>query len=120
MSLTYPGKPSRVQSFNTVCTVSGTTYTLYTCPTNCRAEVTMLMVVAVGDHVSVSLTWEDASSGNSIHILGDRNLHNEEYVLFTGATLILEPGDTFEVVATGTTPHVDALCTVTETFIPVG
>lgn len=80
----------------------------------------MLMIVDVGSNVSVNLTWEDVSTGNTMHVLGGKNLTQGEYVLFTGATLVLEPGDSFRIVATGTTPHVDALCTVTETFIPVG
>ena len=120
MALTYPGKPSRVQSFNVNCTVSETTYTLYTCPANCRAEVSMLMLVNVAGNLTASMEWNDASSGNHVHILGGKNMTAGEYVLFTGATLILESGDTLTITVTGSSPHADGLCTVTETFIPVG
>lgn len=112
-------KIGRKQSFNVSCTVSGTQYTLYTCPANCRAEVSMMMIVNADGNTSVTVLWYDASSGHSVHILGGKNMSTGDYVLLTGATLILEAGDKFYVTQTGGT-HIDALCTVEETFIPVG
>ena len=44
-----------------------------------------------------------------------------EYILLTGATLVLEPGDAIRVTpSANATPNIDAMCTVTETFQPVG
>jgi len=41
--------------------------------------------------------------------------------LLTGATLVLEPGDTIKCIASGnSSPELDFMCTVTETFVPVG
>ena len=122
MTLVSPGKPARVVSENAVCTAGGTEYNIYTCPNTCRAEVTMLMVVnAGGSTTTASVIWYDASKTTDVHILGSKSLSAGDYVLFTGATLVLEPGDRLDITAgTSGAIRVDALCTATETFIPVG
>lgn len=121
MALVSQGKPARTQSFNVSATVEDQVYALYTCPANCRAEVSMLMVVNANGNTTINVTWYDASSTNSVFILGGKNMTSGEYVLFTGATLILEAGDKLNVQPTANTaPHMDCLCTITETFIPVG
>jgi hypothetical protein len=122
MTLVSQGKPARIISENAVCTVGGTEYNLYTCPPNCRAEVSMLMIVnAGGSTETVNVVWYDSSKDQDIYILGSKSLGSGDYVLFTGATLVLEPNDRFDVTAgTSGSIVVDALCTVTETFIPVG
>lgn len=123
MTLVSPGKPARVLSENAICTVAGTKYNLYTCPNNCRAEVTMLMVVNAGGNTqTVTAEWYDASKTSNVKILGSKSLNAGDYVLLTGATLVLEPGDRLDITAGsgGGSISVDALCTVTETFIPVG
>jgi len=112
-------KATRKQSFNVNCAVSGTEYTLYTCPANARAEVSMLMLVNANGNSSVTVIWKDASSTHDVHILGGKNMATGDYVLLTGATLVLEAGDSLCVTQTGGT-HIDALCTVEETFVPVG
>lgn len=133
MTLVSPGKPSRVKSFWADVKVDGALYDLYTCPANCRAEVTMLHLVNANGNTSVFAYWNIAAdnvpealkasypTGYSSNIIGGKNLSIGEYILLTGATLVLEPGDKLQVKSVGaSTPHVDALCTVTETFIPVG
>ena len=126
MSLSSKGKPARTQSFHVSALTESVSATLYTCPANCRAEVTMLMIVNANGNTTVNVTWEDANnpfnaSDTSVYILGSKNMTAGEYVLFTGATLVLEAGDTIDILPTGNaTPHIDALCTVTETFNPVG
>ena len=121
MIVNKAAKPSRTQSYNVNCTVQGTTYTLYTCPSNCRAEVSMLMLNNIVGNVDLDVTWEDASSSSSVHIIGSKNMVAGDSILFTGATLVLESGDTLEVLVPGTgSCHLDGLCTVSETFLPVG
>lgn len=121
MALMATGKPSRVQSFNARCSVEDQTEYLYTCPANCRGEVSMLMVVNGDGNTTVSVQWYDASEARSVLILGGKNIVSGEYILFTGATLVLEAGDRIQVTATGnSSPYIDSLCTVTETFVPVG
>ena len=122
MTLVSPGKPARVVSDHAVCTVGGQQYNIYTCPANCRAEVSMLMITnSSGSTETVTVHWYDSDRTQNVRILGSKSLSNGDYVLFTGATLVLEPGDRLDITAgTSGTIRVDGLCTATETFIPVG
>jgi len=122
MKLVSHGKPARVISDHALCTAGGTLYNVYTCPNTCRAEVTMLMVTnSTGSTTTATVSWYDSSRTQTINILGSKSLSNGDYVLLTGATLVLEPGDRLDITAgTSGTIRVDALCTATETFIPVG
>lgn len=129
MTLVSPGKPARTKSEAVSCETENQLETLYACPANCRAEVTMLFVVnANGNTVvnangntTVNAYWYRASQNDSYNILGGKNMTAGEYILLTGATLVLEPGDEIRVMPTANaTPNIDAMCTVTETFIPVG
>jgi len=126
MTIYSQGKSARPQSFHTSATTEDEAATLYTCPANCRAEVTMLLIVNKNGTTTVDVTWEDAdnpfnASDTSASILGSKNMTQGEYILFTGATLVLEAGDTLQITPTSqASPHIDGLCTVTETFIPVG
>lgn len=121
MTLVSQGKPARTLSKGVSCEVEDTVYSLYTCPSNCRAEVTMLLLVNANGNTTVNAFWYDDSEADSFNILGSKNMTTGEYVLLTGATLVLEPDDEIRVQATGkASPNIDAMCTVTETFIPVG
>ena len=122
MTLVSPGKPARVISDHAVCVAGGTQYNIYTCPSNCRAEVTMLLVTnSSGNSKTVTVSWYDANRTQTVNILGSKSLSDGDYVLLTGATLVLEPEDRLDITAGSSgTIRVDALCTITETFIPVG
>ena len=121
MALVSQGKSARKQSFNADCNVENQTFDLYTCPANCRAEVEMLMIVNAGGNTTVTVTWYDASKSYSSRIVGGKNMTAGEYLLFTGASLVLEAGDKIQIKPTGNaSPHIDGLCTVVETFVPVG
>ena len=133
MTLVSQGKPARTRSYWADVKVDNTVYDMYTCPPNCTAEVTMLHIVNANGNTSVFAYWYIAPqnvppalqatypSGYASNIVGGKNMSVGEYVLLTGATLVLQPGDKIQVKSVGATPpHVDALCTVTETFIPVG
>jgi hypothetical protein len=81
----------------------------------------MLFVVNANGNTTVSAFWYRSALSDSFNILGGKNMGSGEYILLTGATLVLEPGDQIRIMPTGnTTPNIDAMCTVTETFIPVG
>jgi hypothetical protein len=81
----------------------------------------MLFIVNANGNTSVGSTWYDASSDTSFHLVGGKNMTSGEYLLLTGATLVLEPGDEIDITPTGNaSPNIDAMCTVIETFIPVG
>lgn len=121
MTLLSTGKPARILSKAISCETENQLETLYACPSNCKAEVSMLFVVNANGNTTVSAYWYRASQTTSFNILGGKNMTSGEYILLTGATLILEPGDELRIRPTGnTTPNIDAMCTVTETFIPVG
>lgn len=133
MTLYSVGKPARTKSFWADVKLDSTLYDLYVCPTNCRAEITMLHIVNANGNTSVFAYWFVAPenvpealkatypSGYTSNIVGGKNLSQGDYVLLTGATLVLQPGDKIQVKSVGASPpHVDALCTATETFIPVG
>jgi len=81
----------------------------------------MLFAVNANGNTSALAKWYRASDGAEFRIIGGKNLGLGEFVLLTGATLVLEPGDELRCIATGnSTPELDFMCTVTETFIPVG
>lgn len=139
MTLVSPGKAARTYSFWVDADTQDQVYDLYTCPNNCRSEVTMLHIVNADGNTTVFAYWyihpdnipESKSShpdystwivsGYTSNIIGGKNMTSGEYILLTDATLVLEPGDKIQIKPTANaTPHIDALCTVTETFIPVG
>lgn len=121
MTLVSPGKPARTVSYGVSCETENQLEDLYTCPANCRGEVTMLYIVNANGNTTVNCYWYDASQTESFSILGGKNMTAGETILLTGATLVLEPGDKIRVQPTANaTPNIDAMCTVTETFVPIG
>jgi hypothetical protein len=62
MTLVSPGKPARTVSKGVICEVENQQETLYTCPANCRGEVTMLFIVNANGNTTVSATWFDSSA----------------------------------------------------------
>lgn len=103
------------------CTVSGTTYTLYTCPPNCITRVPLVFITNANGNVSVTFKMYKAFNTTSYFIIGGKNMSQGEFIQLSDPTgLILEAGDKLEVIPTGSTVVVDALCTVIEQFKPVG
>jgi len=110
-------RPSRTISYDVSCLIEDEEYTLYTCPQHCRAEMTTLFLANVNGNTSVSVEWYRDNGNRHVHILGGKNLTTGDFILFTEGTAMLEAGDYFTVVATGNaSPHIDAFCTVQETF----
>lgn len=103
------------------CTVSGTVYTLYTCPQNCVARVPLVFIANANGTVSVVMKIYKVSTASSYYVIGGKNLGTGEFIQLSDNTgLVLEAGDKIEVTATGATVVVDALCTVIEQFKPIG
>lgn len=112
---------SREKSPILACTISGTVYTLYQCPANCVARVPLVFITNANGTASINFKIYKADVGISYFVIGGKNLGTGEFIqLESQAGLILSPGDRLEVTATGATILVDALCTVIETFKPVG
>ena len=119
MSLVAQGKPARKRS------VWGhnngtTTEDVYTCPANCVAELTYLLVNNSGGSTNtVSVKWYDASASYASGFVEGKSLNAGDYVQFADIELVLEAGDKIQVtpVSAG---HIDTVLTVVETFVPVG
>ena len=121
MTLFSQGKPARTVSKGVICDTEDAVEVLYTCPANCRGEVSMLFCVNANGNTTALAKWYKADTAEEFNLIGGKNLGIGEFVLLTGATLVLEPGDELRCIASGnTSPELDFMCTVTETFIPVG
>jgi len=121
VSIFNQGKPARIVSKGVICDTEDQIETLYTCPDNCRAEITMLFCVNANGNTDASAKWVRASDSAEFRLIGGKNLIAGEFILLTGATLVLEAGDRITcVAANNATPELDYMCTVIETFIPVG
>ena len=119
MSLVNQGKAARIKSV--YGHNSGTTYeTVYTCPTNCIAEITFVHVVNGGGSTnSVEVEWYVSTDNYTSHFLKGKSLNASEYVTFSDIDLVLQPGDEIRVTP-ASAGHIDTILTVTETFVPVG
>ena len=113
------GKPARRKSVwghNT-----GTaTEDVYTCPANCIAEVTYIIVNNSGGSTNtVSVKWYDSSETYASGFVEGRSLNAGDFLEFNSIDLVLEPGDKIQLTPTSA-GHIDSIVTVTETFVPVG
>lgn len=119
MSLVSQGKPARKKS------VWGhnngtTTEDVYTCPANCVAEVTYIIVNNSGGSTNtVSIKWYDASASYASGFVEGKSLNAGDFIQFADIELVLEAGDKIQVTPTSA-GHIDTVITVTETFVPVG
>jgi len=97
MSLVNQGKAARIKSV--YGHNSGTTYeTVYTCPTNCIAEITFVHVVNGGGSTnSVEVEWYVSADNYTSHFLKGKSLNASEYVTFSDIDLVLQPGDEIRV-----------------------
>ena len=119
MTLVTQGKPSRKRSVwghNT----GTTTEDVYTCPANCIAEVTYIIVNNSGGSTNtVSVKWYDSSETYASGFVEGKSLNAGDFLEFNSIDLVLEPGDKIQLTPTSA-GHIDSIVTVTETFVPVG
>ena len=119
MSLVSQGKPARKKS------VWGhnngtTTEDVYTCPANCVAELTYLIVNNSGGSTNtVSVKWYDSSASYASGFIEGKSLNAGDFIQFADIELVLEAGDKIQVTPTSA-GHIDTVLTITETFVPVG
>ena len=118
---------SRMLTVNVTCDTDGQVETLYTCPSNCRSHVSMLHIVNFNGTVTIDITLNRAAATQTklgvdptAHILGSKNMSLGDFVQFIGAEMVMEPGDTVKITATGSSPNVDAMLTAEEFFIIPG
>lgn len=113
------GKPARRKSVwghNT----GTTTEDVYTCPANCIAEVTYIIVNNSGASTnSVSVKWYDSSETYASGFVEGKSLNAGDFLEFNNIDIVLESGDKIQLTPTSA-GHIDSIVTVTETFVPVG
>jgi len=114
-------KSTRVVSYDVQCTVENQDYTVYTCPPNMRAMMSLLFISNVSGNTTVDVEWYRGNGARHNHILGGKNMTAGEYIQFSDAYIVFEPGDYMVITpSSNVSPHVDAFVTVEELFVPVG
>lgn len=114
-------KFTRPRTVSAVGLVRDQEETLYVCPQNCRAHMNLLYITNTGGaSTDVSVEWY-RNDESVLHILGGRNINDTDFIQWSGAYIVLEPGEEMRFTPSGNNnPHVDVLATVEEFFIPVG
>jgi hypothetical protein len=114
-------KSTRPRTVHAVGTVRDQEETLYVCPNNCRSHMNLLYITNTGGaSTDVTVEWY-RNDGTTLHILGSRNINDADFIQWSGAYLVFEPGEECRFTPTGNNnPHVDVLATVEEFFVPIG
>jgi len=112
--LNHAGKPARRRSVYGHNTGTATE-DIYTCPSNCVAEISFLHVVNSTGNVSIEVEWYVAEDDYTSHFLTGKNLGADEYVTFSDIEIVLQPGDKIQVTPS-VAGHLDTIITVVETF----
>lgn len=114
-------RDSRTRSEHVIATTDDTAATMYTCPANCKAHMSLLFITNPSANASdVLVQW--VSGSDTYAILGGKNLATGEFVQFSDAFIVLEAGDVIKVTPSDTagnnTPEIHMFCTVEEFFLP--
>ncbi len=117
MVATATNRNSRPRTVNAECTVENAEVTLYTCPANCRALMSLLYVTNIsGGTCTVDIEFNRADATH-MHILGSKNMANGEFIQWSDAYIVLEPTETITVIPSSqASPHIDVMATVEEFF----
>lgn len=118
-------KNSRTKSEIQDAEVDGTAVTLYTCPANSKAHMSLLYITNSGTAASdIQIDWYRASQDETHQIIKGKNLVVGGFVQWDGGFIVLEAGDIIKFTPSatggGAAPHIDCFCTVEEFFNPVG
>ena len=116
-------RPSRFKSYFSHLETRDEEVTVYTCPANSVAYLSLLFLVNndnsnTSDH---SVDLYRALDDETYHILTAKNLNSADIFQFSGAFIVLEPGDLMKATVSGnSTPHSEIIITVEEVFLPNG
>ena len=118
-------RPSRFKSYGLHAVLDNTAYTVYTCPPNTVAYMSLVFVSNASASASdVRVEWNDYDNGAPIVIIGGKNLAQAEFIQLSGSFLVLEENDTLKLTTTNTAggndPDVSIIVTVEEVFLPNG
>jgi len=108
-------KEPKIRSIGTVLT-AGSANTVYTCPPNYIAKMTLLFISNHGgNNKTVTVQWNDSSASQSYYIVGGYVLAATGYLKLDGSYLVLNPGDTV-IVTPEAGATTDATITVEEHY----
>ena len=108
-------KDPKVRSIGKVLT-AGAANTVYTCPENFVAKMTLLFISNYGSgNKTVTLQWQDASASATYYIVGGYVLSAYGFLKLDGSYLVLNPGDTL-IVTPEAGSTIDAVVTVEEHY----
>jgi hypothetical protein len=108
-------KEPKIRSVGKVLT-AGVANTVYTCPDNYIAKMTLLFVSNHGgNNKTVSIQWNDSSASQSYYIVGGYVLSAYGYIKLDGSYLVLNPGDTL-IITPEAGASADATVTVEEYY----
>ena len=118
-------RPSRFKSYGKHAEVDDQRETVYTCPPNTVAYMSLVFVSnGTANATDVLIEWYDASETSRITIVGSKNLSSGDFLQLSSAFLVLEQGDRLEVTPSntggGANPDIGVITTVEEVFLPNG
>lgn len=97
---------------------AGSANTIYTCPPNYTAQVTLLFVAnAASGNKTVTIQWHDTTTGLDYYIVGGYVISAYNFLKLTEGALVLNAGD-YLVVTPEAGSTMDATVTVEEYFDP--
>ena len=116
-------RPSRFKSYGKHAEVDDQRETVYTCPANSVAYMSLVFVSnGTANATDVQIEWYDASETTRITVVGSKNLSAGDFLQLSSAFLVLEPGDKLEVTPSntggGANPDIGVITTVEEVFLP--
>ena len=108
-------KEPKIRSIGTVLT-AGVANTVYTCPPNYIAKMTLLFISNHGgNNKLITVQWNDVSAGQSYYIVGGYVLSAYGYLKLDNSYLALYPGDTI-IVTPEAGSSMDTTVTVEEHY----
>ena len=108
-------KEPKVRSIGKSLT-AGAANTVYTCPENFVAKMTLLFISNHGSgNKTVTLQWQDASASATYYIVGGYVVSAYGFLKLDGSYLVLNPGDTL-IVTPEAGSTIDATVTVEEYY----
>lgn len=118
-------RPSRFKSYGIHAEVDDQRDTVYTCPSNSVAYMSLVFVSnGTANATDVDIEWYDASETTRITIVGSKNLSSGDFLQLSGSFIVLDPGDKLEVTPSntggGANPDIGVITTVEEVFLPNG
>jgi len=95
---------------------AGAANTIYTCPENFIAKMTLLFISNHGGgNKTVTLQWRDDSASATYYIVGGYVVSAYGFLKLDGSYLVLNPGDTL-IVTPEAGSTIDAVVTVEEYY----